>query len=152
MLPSSQMPLVKHVRDFPMRSGRSTSFTQKLIGVALFLAMQLAWTASASATCGDHLQSHSPSMTEHLPSDSLASQPLEAPRPTSPCRGLNCSKGTPLVPAPLPMKVSVEDQPCWFAIGELAIEDAGFAKHLSADEFRLPERRSARLDRPPRAA
>ena len=135
-----------------MCSGRLVPSAQTLIGVAVFLAMQLVWTATASATCGDHLQSHSSSMAEHRPSDSNTSSPLEAPRPTSPCRGLSCSKGTPLLPAPLPKTVPVEDQPCWFAIGDLASDDAGFAKHFSADEFRLPERRSLRLDRPPRAA
>ena len=135
-----------------MLSGRLKPFARKLIAVALFLALQLAWTASASATCGDHLQSSSSSMAGHRPNDTDASQPLEAPRPNSPCRGLSCSKGTPLAPASVPMKVPVEDQSCWLAIGDLAIEDAGFAKHLSADEFHLPERQSARLDRPPRAA
>lgn len=128
-------------------------FAQKLIGVAVFLAMPLAWTASASATCGDHLQSHSPSLAEHLPSGSTPSQPLESPRPTSPCRGLNCSKDAPLAPVPLPVRVAVEDQqPCWFTTGDLSVDATGVVKHSSADEFRLPERRFARLDRPPRAA
>lgn len=135
-----------------MSSSRLKPFAQKLIGVALFPAMQLVWTASASATCGDHLQSHGPSMAEHRPDGSTSPQPLEAPRPSCPCRGLNCSKGVPLAPASLPLKLSVEDQSCWWTASDLDANAAGFARHVPAADVRLPERRSARLDRPPRDA
>ena len=139
-----------------MSSRRLKSFTQMLIGIAVFLVTPLAWTTSASATCGDHLLSHSaaPSnaMTKHLSDGSTSHQPLENPRPPSPCRGVNCSKGTPLVPSSPPVKVPVEEQPCWFAVGDLAIDATGPMRRTPADDFRLPERQSVRLDRPPCAA
>ena len=148
----------------PMSSGRLNPIARWLIGIAVFWVMPMAWTDSASASCGDHLQSSgqlqshnrsqlpSSSINEPLRDDSAASQPHEAPRRPSPCRGLNCSKGTPLVPTPLPTKIQVEDQPCWLMACGLMIADAGSSRRASADEFRLPERRSTRLDRPPCSA
>ena len=135
-----------------MGLGRLILFARSLTGIALFFVVSLAWTDSALATCGDHLQTVGSPMSEHLSERSTSPPPREAPRLPAPCRGLNCSKGTPLVPSPLPVKIQVEDQPCWSMLREMDIEDSGSVRRTPADEFCLPERRSARLDRPPCAA
>lgn len=92
-------------------------------------------------------------MLTHLRSETgPPQQPSDAPRPQSPCRGLHCSKGTPVVPAPLPVKVQREDQHCWLSLPEITARSSDFERPTCNDEFRLPERRAGRLDRPPRAA
>ena len=141
-------------RDVMMCSGSLTPFVRKLGCSAALLAVQLAWTASASAACGDYLQSQG-TMVEHLPSGATRANEQAShsePRPQSPCRGIHCSQRSPLAPAPVPVKVQTEDQPCWFTANDLSAETQGFAKLTPDDEFRLPECRAARLDRPPRAA
>ncbi|MFM9966568.1 MAG: hypothetical protein ACKV2Q_35775 [Planctomycetaceae bacterium] len=132
---------------------RLNSTVRKLGWVAALLALQFVWTASAFATCGDHLQAHGDSMLAHAQSESESThQPSDAPRPQLPCHGLSCSKGTPLVPTPFPVKVQVEDQHCWLSLAEVAAWSARFEKRMCDDGFRLPERRAGRLDRPPRVA
>lgn len=78
-------------------------------------------------------------------------QPSDEPRPQSPCRGLHCSKGIPVVPAPLPVKVQMEDQHCWFSQPAIAARSTDFERPTCNHGFRLPELHTGRLDRPPRA-
>lgn len=136
-----------------MMSSELLNWTVRKLGcVAALLALHLAWTASAFATCGDHLQSHGESMLAHARSETgPQKQPSDLPRPQSPCRGLHCSKGAPAVPAPLPVKVQMEDQHCWLSLPELTARSTEFVPREGADGVHLPERRAARLDRPPRS-
>ena len=135
-----------------MSVGHLPPFARKLMSIALFLALQLVWTASASATCGDHLQSHGTSMAEHLPSRMTTTPQHDTPRPAAPCRGLNCSKGAPVAPSPLPIKWHAHEHSCWLSVSDFGLNAADTASRAPADPLRPAEVRMSRLDRPPRAA
>jgi hypothetical protein len=140
-----------------MTRSTTKAFCRFLPGAVMAFALQLAMSSVASASCGDYLlhrslepnssasrslASESPNADEpHFPSPSV---------PSTPCRGMNCSKQIPLAPVvPLRLHWQHHDQWCFLAMRLVVSHSSISSGWLWLKTECQPIHGSFRLDRPP---
>lgn len=120
--------------------------------------LQLAMPSVAAASCGDYLLHRSiepNSMTTRASFSSDLANTDEArvpnsPVPSSPCRGMNCSKQVPLAPV-MPLRIHWQHQEHWcFLTMTLIVRNSSESSGWSWLKAECqPIHGSCRLDRPP---
>ncbi|MCX7422374.1 MAG: hypothetical protein NT013_22905 [Planctomycetia bacterium] len=130
---------------------------QLLRGVVVAFFLQLVANSSASASCGDYLLHRSldqNSSTDHIIASTLANadeaEMPSPPVPSSPCRGMNCSKPVPLIPV-TPLRIQWQHQDHWcFLTMTLIFSDSSGSSDWSWLKTKCqPIHGSFHLDRPP---